>query len=70
MENFDKNGDEGETWFGRSAENRIIKFLYENVDLKAKIADIGCGNGSLLKKLVCFKGLAFTNTECFKSFLN
>lgn len=54
LKNFQENSDDGEIWFGRSAENRIIKFVVENINLNSKIADIGCGNGSLLRRLVIF----------------
>uniref|UniRef100_A0A915DSE7 Methyltransferase domain-containing protein n=1 Tax=Ditylenchus dipsaci TaxID=166011 RepID=A0A915DSE7_9BILA len=51
LENFRQTGDEGDVWFGRSAENRILKFLAENVSQSAAVIDFGCGNGSLLRKL-------------------
>ncbi|KAE9553656.1 hypothetical protein FO519_003104 [Halicephalobus sp. NKZ332] len=49
--NFDENGDEGEVWFGRSAENRMLRFVSDKVPKNARIVDIGTGNGSVLRKL-------------------
>uniref|UniRef100_A0A0R3Q136 Protein-lysine N-methyltransferase n=1 Tax=Angiostrongylus costaricensis TaxID=334426 RepID=A0A0R3Q136_ANGCS len=42
LRNFEEFGDEGDIWFGRSAEKRLKS---------ACILDLGCGNGSLLRKL-------------------
>uniref|UniRef100_A0AC35GTZ7 Protein-lysine N-methyltransferase n=1 Tax=Panagrolaimus sp. PS1159 TaxID=55785 RepID=A0AC35GTZ7_9BILA len=55
LSNFDENGDEGEIWFGRSAENRMIRFVSDKVSKNAKILDLGTGNGSVLRRL-CQKG--------------
>ncbi|CAJ0594461.1 unnamed protein product [Cylicocyclus nassatus] len=51
LHNFEECGDEGEIWFGRSAEKRIIDFVKANVSSAAKILDLGCGNGSVLRRL-------------------
>ncbi|KAL3109678.1 hypothetical protein niasHT_017222 [Heterodera trifolii] len=52
LTNFAENTDEGEIWFGRSAELRILKFIeQQNLPISAKICDLGTGNGSLLRKL-------------------
>ncbi|KIH58261.1 methyltransferase domain protein, partial [Ancylostoma duodenale] len=61
LHNFEECGDEGEIWFGRSAEKRqvtvtacvmsIIDFATSNIPNSANILDLGCGNGSVLRKL-------------------
>ncbi|EGT43413.1 hypothetical protein CAEBREN_20609 [Caenorhabditis brenneri] len=52
LENFEQHGDEGDVWFGISAENRIVKYLIDSKTRRdAKILDLGCGNGSVLRKL-------------------
>ncbi|KAI1705108.1 methyltransferase domain-containing protein [Ditylenchus destructor] len=51
LTNFDDTGDEGCVWFGRSSENRMLKFIRENVPSDASIVDLGCGNGSFLRRL-------------------
>lgn len=53
LENFKTHGDEGEVWFGTSAETRIVKYLTDSkTNKQAKILDLGCGNGSILRRLV------------------
>lgn len=50
---FHTTGDEGDIWFGKTAENQILQFiLNENIAFDMPILDVGCGNGSLLRKLV------------------
>nr|pir hypothetical protein F29B9.1 - Caenorhabditis elegans [Caenorhabditis elegans] len=52
LKNFKQHGDEGEVWFGTSSETRIVKYLIDSKTGKdAKILDLGCGNGSVLRKL-------------------
>jgi hypothetical protein len=52
LRNFKDFGDEGMVWFGKVAENRMLKFMNGDVNKAACIIDLGCGNGSLLRKLV------------------
>ncbi|CAI5449701.1 unnamed protein product [Caenorhabditis angaria] len=59
--NFREFGDEGEIWFGTSAENRILKYFSDSkIPKSSKILDLGCGNGSVLRKLRAKK---FTNLK-------
>uniref|UniRef100_A0A915BK00 Protein-lysine N-methyltransferase n=1 Tax=Parascaris univalens TaxID=6257 RepID=A0A915BK00_PARUN len=52
LKNYEDIGDEGEIWFGRSVENRIIRyFLDAGLRKDSRIIDLGCGNGSLLRYL-------------------
>ncbi|VDK74120.1 unnamed protein product [Litomosoides sigmodontis] len=53
LKNFEEFGDEGEIWFGRIAENHLVKYVSENEQLpkSCKLIDFGCGNGSLLRAL-------------------
>lgn len=54
LENYEDFRDEGEIWFGRSAENRAIRyFLDAGLRKDSRIIDLGCGNGSMLRHLVC-----------------
>uniref|UniRef100_A0A7I4XWJ1 Protein-lysine N-methyltransferase n=1 Tax=Haemonchus contortus TaxID=6289 RepID=A0A7I4XWJ1_HAECO len=51
LHNFEDCGDEGEIWFGRIAEKRIVDFVTTHVSKSAPILDLGCGNGSVLRNL-------------------
>jgi SAM-dependent methyltransferase len=51
LKNFNEFGDEGTIWFGRISETTILRFINAEVDRAVRILDIGCGNGSLLRKL-------------------
>ncbi|CAJ0929130.1 unnamed protein product, partial [Mesorhabditis belari] len=53
LKNFKEHHDnQGEIWFGKSAENRILKYFdAKNIPKTQQIIDFGCGNGSLLRRL-------------------
>lgn len=54
LKNFDEFGDEGEIWFGRGTEQRMLSYVVEKRQLSrnSRITDFGCGNGSMLRALV------------------
>lgn len=54
LSNFDDHGDEGEIWFGKLLNHKIVEKLIKLNDTKPKfnIIDIGCGNSYLLIKFV------------------
>ena len=55
MENFEDHGDEGEIWFGKAVERRVIDWIKNNFKETAyepKILDLGCGNGHFTLKLI------------------
>ncbi|CAD5209644.1 unnamed protein product [Bursaphelenchus okinawaensis] len=55
LKTFEDCGEEGEIWFGKAAENRIVKFVEKYCSEYTRILDLGCANGSLLRKLYCKK---------------
>lgn len=54
MENFLDHGDEGEIWFGKAVERRVIDWMKANYKDSRDlcILDLGCGNGHFTKKLL------------------
>ena len=57
MENFQDHGDEGEIWFGKAVERRVIDWIKNNFkttrnDSEPTILDLGCGNGHFTLKLM------------------
>jgi len=58
LKNYEESGDEGSVWFGRAAENRIVRFVTDNVAKGSPIIDLGCANGSVLRRL---QSIGFTD---------
>ncbi|KAL7075221.1 hypothetical protein ACQ4LE_005638 [Meloidogyne hapla] len=54
LANFSENGGEGEIWFGRLCEAKIVEFLIKKAPKDSFICDLGTGNGSILRKLSNF----------------
>ncbi len=53
LENFYDYGDEGEIWFGKAVERRVIDWIKKNNNSSnMKILDLGCGNGHFTLKLI------------------
>lgn len=54
LENFHDHGDEGEIWFGKAVERRVIEWIKINrpVSSDPAILDLGCGNGHFTLKLI------------------
>jgi 2-polyprenyl-3-methyl-5-hydroxy-6-metoxy-1,4-benzoquinol methylase len=59
LKSYQECGDEGTVWFGKVAEMRMLHFIYEHVPKEARILDIGCAGGSILRRLVSFYSLSF-----------
>lgn len=56
LKNYEEYCDEGEVWFGKAAESRMVKYLASlKLPFTARIVDLGCGNGSLLRHLVSLR---------------
>ena len=54
LENFEDHGDEGEIWFGKAVERRVIDWMKTNrpISTDPRILDLGCGNGHFTLKLI------------------
>jgi EEF1A lysine methyltransferase 2 len=56
LDNFVNHGDEGEIWFGRGVERKVIDWIAKNINTLSKssvrILDLGCGNGHFTLKLL------------------
>ena len=54
LENFEDHGDEGEIWFGKAVERRVIDWIKLNRSIASNpsILDLGCGNGHFTLKLI------------------
>lgn len=55
-DNYDKDGLEGEVWFGEHSTERIVKWCLQNKDViptSSSIIDLGCGNGQAAIELCC-----------------
>lgn len=54
LENFQDHGDEGEIWFGKAVERRVIDWIKANRPISSdpRILDLGCGNGHFTLKLI------------------
>lgn len=47
VQNFRDHGDEGEIWFGKGAERRVVDYVAKRFPNDIVVADLGCGNGHL-----------------------
>lgn len=55
LENYIDHGDEGEIWFGKAVERRVIDWIKTEIVKSTSnpcILDLGCGNGHFTKKLI------------------
>lgn len=58
LENFQDHGDEGEIWFGKGVERKVIDWIKKNcssenaIENDQRILDLGCGNGHFTLKLI------------------
>lgn len=58
LENFQDHGDEGEIWFGKGVERKVLDWIKKNCspasqsESDLRILDLGCGNGHFTLKLI------------------
>lgn len=48
LANLEDFGEEGEVWFGRGCERRMLDWVCAHVGRERSILDVGCGNGHFL----------------------
>ncbi|XP_030761994.1 EEF1A lysine methyltransferase 2 [Sitophilus oryzae] len=51
IDNFSNHGDMGEIWFGEDIADKVILWMFKNIEKSCSIVDVGCGNGHILIEL-------------------